>query len=162
MYDKFGEFDSCEEINRAAAAQKAEGDKEALEILAKENGIDREDMEDFWDGTIEELCTPTSAAMAKIELEAEALGLFGVFELWKGLLTDAVLKEPEIAVAVRKKGKNLKDALAAVLKLESKGRQAIPEAIAKAAGIPASTQMSTMTLQEQKKAILAYYLGGKK
>ena len=40
MWDKFGEFDSAEELNRAAAAQKAEGDREALIMLAEENGID--------------------------------------------------------------------------------------------------------------------------
>ena len=34
MYEKFGEFDSFEELNQAAAAQKAEGDEEALFALA--------------------------------------------------------------------------------------------------------------------------------
>ena len=43
MFDKFGEFDSVEELNRAAAAQKAEGDEQALVLLAQENGIDKED-----------------------------------------------------------------------------------------------------------------------
>ena len=38
MYDKFGEFDSAEELNRAAAAQLREGDTEAIYIIAKENG----------------------------------------------------------------------------------------------------------------------------
>lgn len=47
MFEKFGEFDSVEELNRAAAGQKAEGDEEALLILAEENGIDREDAEDY-------------------------------------------------------------------------------------------------------------------
>lgn len=41
MFDKFGEFDSAEELNRAAAAQKAEGDLEALIALAVGNGIDK-------------------------------------------------------------------------------------------------------------------------
>lgn len=41
MFDKFGEFDSFEEINKAAAGQKEEGDEAALKDLAKENGIDR-------------------------------------------------------------------------------------------------------------------------
>ena len=35
MFDKFGEFDSAEEINRAAAAQKAEGDDEAVMELTR-------------------------------------------------------------------------------------------------------------------------------
>ena len=51
MFDKFGEFDSVEELNRAAAAQREEGDEEALFLLAKENGIDKEDAEDYMDVT---------------------------------------------------------------------------------------------------------------
>lgn len=43
MFDKFGEFDSAEELNKAAEGLKEEGDKESLIELAKENGIDPED-----------------------------------------------------------------------------------------------------------------------
>lgn len=48
MFDKFGEFDSAEELNKAAEGLKEEGDKESLIELAKENGIDPEDTEDYW------------------------------------------------------------------------------------------------------------------
>ena len=37
MYEKFGEFNSYEEINRAAAAQLKEGDEEAIYGIAEEN-----------------------------------------------------------------------------------------------------------------------------
>ena len=43
MFDKFGEFDSYEEINRAAKAQLEEGDLEAIRTIAEENGLDPED-----------------------------------------------------------------------------------------------------------------------
>ena len=43
MFDLFGEFDSAEELNLAAAGQREQGDREALISLAKENGIDQED-----------------------------------------------------------------------------------------------------------------------
>ena len=43
MWDKFGEFDSVEELNMAAAGQKAEGDEAALIAMAEENGIDKAD-----------------------------------------------------------------------------------------------------------------------
>ena len=58
MFEKFGEFDSCEEINRAAKAQLEEGDLEAIRTIAEENGLDPEDAEDFCTGAIEELTTP--------------------------------------------------------------------------------------------------------
>lgn len=35
MFDKFGEFDSAEEINRAAAAQLKEGDLDAIKTIAE-------------------------------------------------------------------------------------------------------------------------------
>ena len=157
MYDKFGEFDSCEEVNRAAAAQKAEGDQEALEILAKENGIDPEDVRDYLDGVVEELCTPLTAALGKLEVESESLGLFGIFQSWKEMLIDEAIKNQDLQENIRKKGKKLKDALAAVLKAESKGRKAIPGEIAKAAGVPNNTQVSTMTAKDQRKTLIQYY-----
>lgn len=46
MFDKFGEFDSYEEINRAAKAQLEEGDLEAIKTIAEENGLDPEDAEE--------------------------------------------------------------------------------------------------------------------
>ena len=48
MFEKFGEFDSYEEINRAAKAQLEEGDLEAIKTIAEENGMDPEDAEDFF------------------------------------------------------------------------------------------------------------------
>lgn len=65
MFDKFGEFDSAEEINRAAAAQLKEGDLDAIKTIAEENGLDSEDAEDFCTGAIDSLTTPLLAAIGK-------------------------------------------------------------------------------------------------
>lgn len=40
MFEKFGEFDSCEEINMAAQGLYEEGDIKSLRALAKENGLE--------------------------------------------------------------------------------------------------------------------------
>lgn len=69
MFDKFGEFDSAEEINRAAAAQLAEGDTEAVMAIALENGLDKDDAEDYIDGIVKELTTPFMAACGKLNVE---------------------------------------------------------------------------------------------
>ena len=68
MFDKFGEFDSAEEINRAAAAQLKEGDLDAIKTIAEENGLDPEDAEDFCTGAIDSLTTPLLAAIGKLEM----------------------------------------------------------------------------------------------
>lgn len=115
MFEKFGEFNSYMEINRAAAAQKEEGDEEALIALAEENGIDREDAEDYMDGCMEELATATEAAIGKLKVEKEDLKL-------EGFLTDLVdelsawcLDNKELAMAVRRKGMALAGYIAMII-----------------------------------------------
>ena len=49
MFDKFGEFNSVEELNEAAAGFVQEGDFESLYALARENGIEKEDVDDYLD-----------------------------------------------------------------------------------------------------------------
>ena len=88
MYGKFGEFDSYEEINRAAAAQLKEGDEEAVYGIAEENGIDREDAEDFCTGAIKELATPELAAIGKLDIEAKELELKGIMADWKNMIAE--------------------------------------------------------------------------
>lgn len=73
LFEKFGEFDSAEELNRAAAAQLAEGDIDAIYGIAEENGIDREDAEDYIDGAAPELCTPIMAALGKLKVVKKKL-----------------------------------------------------------------------------------------
>lgn len=107
MFDKFGEFDSAEEINRAAAAQRAEGDIDAVMKIAAENGIDKEDAEDYLDGVVEELTTPLLAALGKLEAESRDLKLAGVLLDWTSELKSMCTESPEFALAVRRKGKDL-------------------------------------------------------
>ena len=113
MYEKFGEFDSFEELNRAAAAQKEEGDEEALFALAQENGLDKEDVEDYLDGIVEELATVSMAALGKLKLEKEDLKLGGVLSDWVDELMEMCMESQELAAAVRKKGKDLAGYIAA-------------------------------------------------
>lgn len=112
MFERFGEFDSAEELNRAAAAQLAEGDLEAVFALAEENGIDREDAEDYVDGVIKELVTPLTAALGKLKIESEELKLGGVLVEWVDELRDMCLTKEEFVYAVRRKGKVLAKYLA--------------------------------------------------
>lgn len=115
MFEKFGEFDSYQEINRAAAAQKAEGDEEALIALAEENGIDREDAEDYMDGCMEELTTATLAAVGKLKIEKEDLKLEGFLVDLVDELSAWCLDNEKLAVAVRRKGMALAGYIARII-----------------------------------------------
>lgn len=64
MFDKFGEFDSAEEINKAAAGL----DETELKKLAEENGLDEDDAMDYCGGLIKELATPMTAALGKLKV----------------------------------------------------------------------------------------------
>ena len=169
MWDKFGEFDSAEELNRAAAAQKAEGDEEALKILAKENGIDPEDTEDYLDGAVEELATPLMAALGKLKVEAEDLKLDGILRDWEACILEQVRKDEQMQAAVRRKGKNLKNCMAAILKYSFEEKVRISDEIVnstkvirngKEEKLRGPVYMGIPDRAKTKELIRNYYLGG--
>ena len=160
MYEKFGEFDSADEINRAADAQKAEGDELAVLAIAKENGIDEDDARDYLAGDLPTLCTPISAAIGKIELEAGELQIFGPFEDWKEMLLEMVTEEKELAAGVRRKGKSLCECFGKLVYEESRNRKNADSRILKASGISLNTlPVSTMSRIQQRDFMRAYYGG---
>lgn len=165
MEHKFGIFNTVEELNRAAAAQKAEGDEEALIALALENGLDKEDAEDYLDDCVESLCTPRMAALGKLKLEEQDLKLKSQLKDWKEQVVQIVLDfaGDELNNAIFSPEKKLLDVMAAGLKLASKNRVTVDDRIIKAAGLPGSAaQIGMVGRAELQELILNYYLGGKK
>ena len=161
MWDRFGEFDSWEEINKAVEGQKAEGDEEALIILANENGIDKEDAEDYFDGAIQELCTPLTAAFGKLDVENEDLKPKDIMDDWYKYIMTLVAADEQMAIAVRKKGKSLKGCIAKLLKWSFEHQQKVDKDILQAAGVSASkVTIGIPGMGTAHKIIKEYYLGG--
>lgn len=105
MYDKFGEFGSVEELNKAAEGFRDEGDIKSLYELAEENGISKEDVADYMDGYVDKLASEMMAALGRLEVEKKEL------EKEKDTITksavhyillfmDAMLSEPEMQKAL--------------------------------------------------------------
>ena len=115
MFDIYGEFDSAAEMNEAAANQLKEGDTEAVRQIAKENGLDLEDAEDFIHGEIKELTNITLAAYGKLQLEKQDLDIKGVLDDWCNIVMELCITDEKVAVAVRKKDKSLKVFMSIVL-----------------------------------------------
>lgn len=158
MFERFGEFDSAEEINDKAAELKASGDAEALSDLARENGLDEEDARDYLDGVTGEFTTPALAAIGKIEAETEKIELFGVFTDWKGEILSMCQGE-DFAVAVRRKGKSIAECFACVMKEEMEHRKTVDKKItALIKGWPNGAAISTLTRKDQADIIRRYYL----
>lgn len=139
MFEQFGEMGSATEINLLAENLRKEGDTDSIKKLAKENGLDEMDVEDFIAGDLPELCTELSAAVGKLELEAKELGLKELMSDWvEWIKAECIVKvDGEFAFAkkVRAKGKTLSGALGAILKKSWEIKWKIPEKIVKAAGI---------------------------
>ena len=159
MFDKFGEFDSADEMNRAAAAQRKEGDNEAILAIAEENGIDREDAIDFIDGCVAAFVTPLMAAHGKLDIEAKELQPYEIMEDWLQYIKLRCAEEPEMAVAVRRKGKSLKGCIAALLEWSMKNQRPVDSEILKAVGLNYKVTLGIPGMGRAKKIITEYYLG---
>lgn len=163
MFDTFGEFDSAEEINKAAANQRINGDMEAIREIALENGLDPEDAEDFINGDIDELCTPILAAFGKIKIESEELKPTEIVEDWVNYIKSRCTEDSDMAAAVRKKGKSIKGCIAALLKWSYTNMYEVDKDIIKMSGVSASNvKMGIPGMGRAYKIITEYYLGGTK
>lgn len=171
MFERFGEFDSADELNRTAAAELAEGDTGAILALAKENGLDDEDAQDYIDGVVGELATPLMAALGKLTVEKKELDLSGILEDWSGYIADACADSTEMAIAVRRKEKSLKIAIAGLIRFAFEHKARVNDKIVDMVTVmhngrevpmqkPLYLGMPNRT--EAKKLLREYYLGEEK
>lgn len=160
MFEKFGEFDSTEELNRAAAAQLKEGDIEAILTIAKENGIDEEDARDYIDGCTQVFVSPLMAAFGKLEIESAALKPYGIMEDWIQYIKMRCSEDPAMAEAVRRKKKSLKGCIAALITWSFKNARPVDKDILKAAGISYRVTLGIPDMGQAKRIITEYYTGG--
>lgn len=157
MFDKFGEFDSCEELNMAAEGLKVEGDIENLIKLAIENGLDEADAQDYVDG-VTPLSTPITAALGKLSVETKDLKPSEIVSDWIDYINSEVMDDPDFARAVRRKGKSLIGCIGALLKWSYRNKYEVDDRIIKASGISASgVEMGIPGMATAKTIIRGYY-----
>lgn len=160
MFDKFGEFDSAEEINETAAGLLKEGDLEGLREMAKENGFDEVDVQDYIDGIYPELANTYTAAWNKLEVEMKELKVCEIMEDWVEYIRIKMEEEEEMQRAIRKKGKSLQGCIAALLKWSWEHQNPVNKEVLKEAGVkdPRVT-LGIPGMGTAKKVITKYYLG---
>lgn len=160
MWEKFGEFDSVEELNLAAEGQKEEGDEAALKELAVENGIDPDEAEDYMRGDVDRLATPLMAAMGKLKVEEKHVKCPEIMGDWLGYIKQQCGDDDAMARAVRRKGKSLEGCIAAILKWSFAHQETVDKKIMAAAGVNASRcTWGCPGMGTAKKIIKEYYLG---
>ena len=159
MFDRFGEFDSEKELNELAINLRKEGDAESLRIMAKENGIDEEIVEVFLNRDIDFLCDVMAAAIGKIEVESAELKPAEIMEDWVEYIKGRCLEDDALAAAIRKKGKSLRGAIAALVKWAFKHQQTVDKEILKAAGVTAGKcTLGIPGMGTAKRLITEYYM----
>ncbi len=159
MFDVFGNM-TAEEINELARNLKTEGDTANVITLAKENGIDTDIAEVFLEGEIDFLCDNVTAAIGKIEIEAKEMDAKEIIADWIEYIKLKCFDVEEMAIAVRKKDKNLEGCIAELLKWSYKNMYKIDEKICMAAGIGnASVKMGIPGMAKAKELIESYYRG---
>lgn len=109
MFEKFGEMESYTELDTLAKNLLKEGDRESLEAMCKENGLDIQDIDDAVADGVELYVTPTMAAMGRLAAEEKetkipkdaARIIFG--------MARTMAADPHEAQIFLKKGKRLDD-----------------------------------------------------
>lgn len=162
MFDTFGEFDSYEQINDAAFNQLREGDHEAIRTIAKENGIDLEDAEDYIKGEFTELVpNPLIAALGKLDIEKAEMKIndSDLMADWVRYIELECTENEEIAIAVRKKGKSLAGAIGQLLRYAWNHQYEVPNDVKKEANISNRCTFGVPSMGTAKKLIREFYLG---
>lgn len=98
-------MNSFQEINELAENLFNEGDLKSLKAMAAENGIPADFVEMFCSGDLPALCDATTAALGKIEVEAEELKPEELLADWTEYVKAQCMNNEVMAYQVRKKGR---------------------------------------------------------
>lgn len=163
MFDKFGEFDSYEEINELAVNLSNEGDVTSIKEVAKENGIPQEIADMFINGDIPMLCDAMTAATGKIDVECAALRPEEIMADWIEYIKACCFGGDEMAQAVRRRGKSLEGCIAELLKWSFGHQKEVDKKILTAAKVSAGrVTLGIPGMATAKRIIRDYYMGGKR
>lgn len=154
MFEKFGELNSAEEINRKAEELFNMQDLDGIRALAAENGIPHEYAQAYCEGDLPELCDRLTAAVGKLEVEGQEIVMVGVMEDWLNYIQAQCMESEEMAAAVRKKGKNLKDCLGKILLWSLMNQKKVDKAVLAAA----EKQMGKQNIDLKKYGIESRWL----
>lgn len=151
-------IDSIEELNQLAAELKEAGDKKHLFKLAEQYGIDKEDVEDYLDGVVEEFATLLMAAVGKLKHEGAVLGLRGLVKDWAECVEQMCTDDEELCKAVLKSDRKLVECMGRALKYAFENKAKLNDDIVKAAKLDPPIYLGVPGKAELKKLITDYYM----
>ena len=159
MFENFGEFDTFGEINELAENLFNEGDLDSIRILAKENGITEDFVEMYIEGDIPVLCDAMTAAVGKLDIEAEDMKIKGLMLDWMEYIKVQCGENAIMAYKVRNKGKSLAGCIAELLKYSFANQWEVPKEIIKTAQTKSGrVTFGVPDMAKAKEIISDYYL----
>ena len=160
LFEKFGEMESAEELQKAAEGLLEEGDIDSLKELAKENGFDEDDVEDWQDFGVE--ISPVEAAVGKLKVEAQALALPKdiLINDWVDYVRKMALEDETIAKSVRTKAKSLAECVGKIMAKAFENQWTVPKEVEKNTKIGAGKVTFGVPSEIETRKIIREYYGG--
>ena len=159
LYEKFGEFDTFQEINELADNLFNEGDLDSIDILAKENGIPQDFVDMYKEGEIPVLCDTMTAAVGKLEVEAKELKIKGLMLDWVEYVKVQCQENQILAYKVRNKGKSLTGCIGALLNESFKNQWTVPKEILSSGKVSAGkVTFGVPGMATARRIITEYYM----
>lgn len=156
MEKKFGTFKTITELNRAADAQKAEGDLEALYALAEENGLDKDVVDEYLEMDCE-FVSRIDAAYGKLNMEMKEIRTDEIITDWIDYIRQCCLEVAGFCDRVFDPDKTLEGCIAEIMKWSFANAYDIDEKICKAAGVSQKVKMGIPGMRTAKRLIREYY-----
>lgn len=162
----YKEFDSVEALNEEAEELLKAGNEKEIINLAINQGIDKDEAQDYIDGIVDTFATANMAAMGKLSIKEKELKIEGILKDWMNTIRRVVLEDKDIAEKVYRK--SVEGCLAEMLAYSFENKVKVPDAIASVVllkeyahtrGIQA---MNVITVDGEKyKAGVAYNIDGR-
>ena len=99
----YKEFDSVEALNKEAEELLKAGNEKEIINLAINQGIDKDEAQDYIDGIVDTFATANMAAMGKLSIKEKELKIEGILKDWMNTIRRVVLEDKDIAEKVYRK-----------------------------------------------------------
>lgn len=124
----YKEFDSVEALNKEAEKLLKAGNEKEIINLAINQGIDKDEAQDYIDGIVDTFATANMAAMGKLSIKEKELKIEGILKDWMNTIRRVVLEDKDIAEKVYRK--SVEGCLTEMLAYSFENKVKVPDAIA--------------------------------
>ena len=159
LYAVYGKM-TYQELMETARGLREEGDHKGICELAKENGIDKDDVDEFLENKeLDNLASLLMAALGRINVESAGFNIQEIMVDWTEYIRQQIVDSGTFAEALMNPKKNLTECFGKILEWSYKNSYPVDADIIKAAGIKCSNvKLGIPGMARVKKIIRSYYM----